>query len=65
MDVGVSAGVTGPSRELWACEDPQSTRRVGRVYRLPGLSLGAAAVVMDLAQREFPDWDKGVGRPGC
>lgn len=33
------------------------------MYRLPGLSLGAAAVVMDLAQREFPDWDKGVGRP--
>lgn len=24
--------------------------------------MGAAAVVMDLAQREFPDWDKGVGR---
>ncbi len=23
----------------------------------------AAAVVMDLAEREFPDWDNEVGRP--
>ena len=33
------------------------------MYRLPGLSLRAAAVVMELAEREFPAWDKGVGRP--
>lgn len=45
------------------CEDPQSTRRVRGVYRLPGLRVRAAAVVMELAEREFPDWDNGVGRP--
>ena len=34
------------------------------MYRLPGLSLRAAAVVMELAEREFPAWDnKGIGRP--
>lgn len=33
------------------------------MYRLPGLSVRAAAVVMELAEREFPDWDKGMGRP--
>jgi len=33
------------------------------VYRLPGLSIRAAAVVISLAEEEFPDWDRGVGRP--
>lgn len=34
------------------------------MYRLPGLSLRAAAVVMELAERELPAWDnKGIGRP--
>lgn len=33
------------------------------MYRLPGLSLDAAAVVMDLAGQEFSDWHKQVGRP--
>ncbi len=33
------------------------------MYRLPGLSLRAAAVVMDLAEREFPDWGNEVSRP--
>jgi len=33
------------------------------VYRLPGLSLKAAAVVVELAEQNFPDWNRGVGRP--
>lgn len=33
------------------------------MYRLPGLSLKAAAVVVELAEQEFPDWIKGTGRP--
>jgi hypothetical protein len=33
------------------------------VYRLPGLSKKAAAVVVELAEQEFPDWNRGVGRP--
>jgi len=33
------------------------------VYRLPGLSKKAAAVVVGLAEEEFPDWTRGVGRP--
>ena len=33
------------------------------MYRLPGLSIRATAVVMDLAEQEFPDWNRGVGRP--
>jgi hypothetical protein len=33
------------------------------VYRLPGLSKKAAAAVVELAEREFPDWNRGVGRP--
>lgn len=64
MDFGTSAGVTGPSRELWALPRSTQHQKVRRVYRLPGLRLPAAAVVMELAEREFPAWDsKGVGRP--
>ncbi|WP_322777897.1 transposase family protein, partial [Frankia sp. Cas4] len=33
------------------------------MYRLPGLSVRAGAVVMELAEQKFPDWDMGVGRP--
>jgi hypothetical protein len=33
------------------------------VYRLPGLSHRAAAVVVDLAEQHFFDWDRPVGRP--
>ncbi len=33
------------------------------MYRLPGLSKKAAAVVVGLAEEEFPDWTRGVGRP--
>lgn len=33
------------------------------MYRLPGLSLKAAAVVVQLAEEEFPDWDRPIGRP--
>ena len=33
------------------------------MYRLPGLSLKAAAVVVELAEAEFPNWDRGIGRP--
>jgi hypothetical protein len=33
------------------------------VYRLPGLSRKAAAAVVELAEQEFPNWDRGVGRP--
>lgn len=33
------------------------------MYRLPGLSLKAAAVVVELARQEFPDWTRGTGRP--
>jgi hypothetical protein len=33
------------------------------VYRLPGLSKKAAAAVVGLAEEEFPDWTRGVGRP--
>jgi hypothetical protein len=33
------------------------------VYRLPGLSKKAATVVVELAEQEFPDWNRGVGRP--
>jgi hypothetical protein len=33
------------------------------VYRLPGLSIKATAVVVEYAEQEFPDWDRGVGRP--
>lgn len=33
------------------------------MYRLPGLSLKATSVVVDLAEQEFPDWNRGVGRP--
>jgi DDE superfamily endonuclease len=33
------------------------------VYRLPGLSIKAAAVVVELAEEEFGDWTRMVGRP--
>ena len=33
------------------------------MYRLPGLSLRAAAFVVELTMQYFPDWDKPVGRP--
>jgi DDE superfamily endonuclease len=33
------------------------------VYRLPGLSKKATAVVVELAEQEFPDWNRGIGRP--
>ena len=33
------------------------------MYRLPGLSNKATAVVVELAEQEFPDWNRGVGRP--
>jgi hypothetical protein len=33
------------------------------VYSLPGLSDEAAADVIELAEKEFPDWHKPVGRP--
>jgi DDE superfamily endonuclease/Helix-turn-helix of DDE superfamily endonuclease len=33
------------------------------VYRLPGLSMKAAAVIVDLAEQNFPDWNRGIGRP--
>jgi DDE superfamily endonuclease len=33
------------------------------VYRLPGLSSRATAIVVDLAEQEFPDWNRPVGRP--
>lgn len=33
------------------------------MYRLPGLSLRAGAFVVEAAEREFPDWNKPVGRP--
>ncbi|MGH8827834.1 MAG: transposase family protein [Jiangellaceae bacterium] len=33
------------------------------MYRLPGLSKKAAAVVVELAEDAFPNWDRGVGRP--
>jgi hypothetical protein len=33
------------------------------VYRLPGLSQRAAAVVVERAREAFPDWHKPVGRP--
>lgn len=33
------------------------------MYRLPGLSLKAASVVVELAEEAFPDWDRGIGRP--
>jgi hypothetical protein len=32
------------------------------VYRLPGLSLKAAAVVVELAEERFPHWNRGIGR---
>lgn len=31
--------------------------------RLPGLSHRAAAIVVELAEEEFADWDRPVGRP--
>lgn len=40
-----------------------STERLRALYRLPGLSLRAAAFVIELAELEFPDWRKPVGRP--
>ena len=33
------------------------------MYRLPGLSLKAATVVVELAEQEFADWNRGTGRP--
>lgn len=33
------------------------------MYRLPGLSRKAAALVVELAEEAFPDWDRGIGRP--
>lgn len=33
------------------------------MYRLPGLSKKAAVLVVELAEREFPGWNRGVGRP--
>lgn len=33
------------------------------MYRLPGLSLRAAAFVVELIVQHFPDWDKPTGRP--
>jgi hypothetical protein len=39
------------------------TERAPPVYRLPGLSIRATAVVVERAREEFPDWDKPVGRP--
>ena len=33
------------------------------MYRLPGLSRKAAAAVVELAEQEFPDWHRPVGRP--
>jgi hypothetical protein len=33
------------------------------VYRLPGFSLRAAELVVELATKEFPDWTPKVGRP--
>lgn len=40
-----------------------ATERALQAYRLPGLSLRAAAFVIELALRHFPDWDKPTGRP--
>jgi DDE superfamily endonuclease len=48
---------------VWFVEESHSTERASPVYRLPGLSIKAAAVVVELAQQEFPDWNRGVGRP--
>lgn len=44
-------------------QDPTATERVSPVYRLPGLSLRAATVVVDLAVAQFLDWDRPTGRP--
>jgi DDE superfamily endonuclease len=33
------------------------------VYRLPGMSKRACAVVLELAEQEFHQWDRGIGRP--
>ena len=33
------------------------------MYRLPGLSINAAAVVVELAEQAFPDWNRPTGRP--
>lgn len=33
------------------------------MYRLPGLSKRASAVVVELAEQAFPEWDRGIGRP--
>ncbi|MEX5712531.1 transposase family protein, partial [Parafrankia sp. FMc6] len=40
-----------------------ATERALPVYRLPGLSRKATPVVVELAEQEFPDWHKPVGRP--
>lgn len=60
---GVSAGVIGPSRELWALRRSAEHEKGALSIPPAGLSVRAAATVMDLTEREFPDWDKGVGRP--
>jgi len=44
-------------------QESHSTERAPPVYRLPGLSIRATAVVVENAEREFPDWARGVGRP--
>jgi Helix-turn-helix of DDE superfamily endonuclease len=48
---------------VWFDEESHTTGRAPPVYRLPGLSLKAAAVIVDLAEQNFPDWNRGIGRP--
>ena len=53
----------GPSCIVWICQ--KHTKQEGQllVYRLPGLSLRAAELVVELAIEAFPDWTPKVGRP--
>src|SRR5260370_27127937 len=53
----------GPFRGSCGLRDPHTTERASSVYRLPGLSIKAATLVVELAEQEFPDWHKPVGRP--
>lgn len=50
-------------RNMWFDQESQTAERASAVYRLPGLSIKAAAVVVELAEQAFPDWNRRIGRP--
>ena len=47
---------------MWICQKTHEQEGQVLVYRLPGLSLRAADLVVELAIEAFPDWTPKVGR---